>query len=99
MDDQRKAQEQRNAANNAENIRNAADVAIASKVPHAVAAGAAEKLSSAFLTLETLVFRKPTVFAPFTIHEGKENKVTKTVPTKRRPKNFTFFSPQIKQLR
>ena len=47
MDDQRKAQEQRNAANNAENIRNAADVAIASKVPHAVAAGAAVKAADA----------------------------------------------------
>ncbi len=46
MDDEReaqKAQEQRNAANNAETLRNAADVAMASKVPHAVAAGAAVK--------------------------------------------------------
>lgn len=39
----KKAQEQRNAANNTETLRNAADVAIASKVPHAVAAGAAVK--------------------------------------------------------
>ena len=46
MDEQReqkKAEQQRNAANNTETLRNAADVAIASKVPHAVAAGAAVK--------------------------------------------------------
>ena len=43
MDDQKKAEEQRNATNNAQNIRNAADVAIASKNPYAMAAGTAVK--------------------------------------------------------
>ena len=38
-----KSQDQRNIDNNAKNIRNAADVAIASKEPHAAAAGAAVK--------------------------------------------------------
>ena len=38
-----KSQDQRNIDNNAKNIRNAADVAIASKEPHAAAAGAAIK--------------------------------------------------------
>ncbi len=41
--DQPKSQDQRNIDNNAKNIKNAADVAIASKEPHAVAAGAAIK--------------------------------------------------------
>ena len=43
MDDQKKAQEQRNAANNTQAVRNAADVAIASKNPYAMAAGGAVK--------------------------------------------------------
>ena len=41
--EEKKAQEKRNAANNAEAIRNAADVAIASKNPYGVAAGVAAK--------------------------------------------------------
>ena len=41
--EEKKAQSERNAANNTNNIRNAADVAIASKNPYGVAAGAAIK--------------------------------------------------------
>ena len=47
MDGQKKAEQQRNAANNAETIRNAADVAIASKNPYGVAAGGAIKAADA----------------------------------------------------
>ena len=39
----RKAEDARSTQNNANNIRNAADVAIASKNPYAMAAGAAVK--------------------------------------------------------
>ena len=41
--DQKKAEDARNSANNANTIRNAADVAMASKNPYAMAAGAAVK--------------------------------------------------------
>ena len=44
---EKKEQEAKNAANNTENIRNAADVAIASKNPYGVAAGTAEKIADA----------------------------------------------------
>ena len=47
MDGQKKAEQQRNSANNAETIRNAADVAIASKNPYGVAAGGAIKAADA----------------------------------------------------
>lgn len=41
--DQKRAEDARNTQNNAKNVRNAADVAIASKNPYAMAAGAAVK--------------------------------------------------------
>ena len=41
----KKVQDERNTENNANNIRNAADVAIASKNPYGVAAGGAIKVA------------------------------------------------------
>ena len=43
VDDEKKLEDERSTENNANNIRNAADVAIASKNPYAMAAGAAVK--------------------------------------------------------
>ena len=47
MDDDKRMQRENNAKKNAENVKNAADVAIASKNPYATAAGAAVKAADA----------------------------------------------------